>query len=105
MGINPSLEVFQGNASRVWPTEDLEIVGKVFDKDIKYDWSQYWALGNPTGDWPSAGSSTTHHQSLGPAIQLVFNPVKRAPDVVHDVGCKLFQDNAVGDGVKHFTEV
>jgi len=56
-----------------------DLLVQIIDKDTKQKWPQYWALGNTSCDWPPTGFNSIHHNSLGPAIQPVFYPVKSAP--------------------------
>ncbi|KAK4820324.1 hypothetical protein QYF61_023557 [Mycteria americana] len=76
---------------------------QITDKDIKQNWPQHRALGNTTCDRPPAGVNSIPHHSLGPAIQPVLYPVKSTP--VQAMSSQFLQENAVGNGVKGFTEV
>ncbi|KAK4828526.1 hypothetical protein QYF61_026948 [Mycteria americana] len=75
----------------------------IIDKDIKQDWPQHRALGNTTYDGPPTGVNSIHHHSLGPAIQPVLYAAKSTP--VQAMSSHFLQENAVGMGVKGFTEV
>ncbi|KAK4830419.1 hypothetical protein QYF61_011043 [Mycteria americana] len=81
----------------------LDPVIQIIDKDIKQDWPQYWALGNTICDWLPTGFNSTHHNSLGLAIQPVFYPAKYVH--VQAISSQFLQENAVGNGVKGFTKV
>ncbi|KAK4825833.1 hypothetical protein QYF61_002956 [Mycteria americana] len=81
----------------------LDPLIQIIDKDIKQDWRQHRALGNTTCDRPPTGVNSTHHHSLGPAIQPVLYPAKSTP--VQAMSSQFLQENAVGNGVKGFTEV
>ncbi|KAK4816766.1 hypothetical protein QYF61_022764 [Mycteria americana] len=76
---------------------------QIIDKDVKQNWPQHRALGNTACDRPPTGFKCIHHNSLGPAIQPVFNPAKSVP--VHTMSSQFLQENAVGNGVKGFTKV
>ncbi|GAB0183302.1 hypothetical protein GRJ2_000795500 [Grus japonensis] len=81
----------------------LDPLIQIIDKDIKENWPQYQALGNTACDWPPVGFNCFHHNSLGPAIQVVFNPAKRMP--TQAMSSQFLQENAVGNGDKGFTKV
>ncbi|KAK4823855.1 LOW QUALITY PROTEIN: hypothetical protein QYF61_007503 [Mycteria americana] len=72
---------------------------QIIDKD---NWPQHRALGNTACDRPPTGFNSIHN-SLGPAIQTVFYPAKRT--LVQAISSQFLQENAVGNGVKGFTEV
>ncbi|RMC03520.1 hypothetical protein DUI87_20719 [Hirundo rustica rustica] len=76
---------------------------RVINKNIEQNWPQHRPLRDTTGYWLPAGCSTTHHHSLGLAIQPVPNPVKSAP--VQATSCQLIQECAVGDCVKSLVEI
>ncbi|KAK4815796.1 hypothetical protein QYF61_007236 [Mycteria americana] len=76
---------------------------QIIDKDVKQNWPQHRALGNTACVQPPTGVNSIHHHSLGPAIQPVLYPAKRAP--VQAVSSQFLQENAVGNHVKGFTEV
>ncbi|KAK4815713.1 hypothetical protein QYF61_006751 [Mycteria americana] len=76
---------------------------QIIDKDIKQDWAQHRALGNTACDRPPTGVNSIHHHSLGPAIQPGLYPAKSTP--VQAISSQFLQENAVGNGVKGFTEV
>ncbi|KAK4825919.1 hypothetical protein QYF61_003414 [Mycteria americana] len=76
---------------------------QIIDKDIKHDWPQHRPLGNTACDRPPTGVNSIHHNSLGLAIQPVLYPVKSTP--VQAMSSQFLQENAVGNGVKGFTEV
>ncbi|KAK4819037.1 hypothetical protein QYF61_024402 [Mycteria americana] len=75
---------------------------QIIDKDIKQNWPQHRALGNTACDWPPTGVNSIHHHSLGPATQPVLYPAKSTP--VQAMSSQFLQENAVGNGVKGFTE-
>ena len=58
------------------PEGALNPLIQIIDKDIKQDWPQNWALENMTHDRLPADFIPIHHHSLGPDIQMVFNPLK-----------------------------
>ncbi|KAK4810446.1 hypothetical protein QYF61_004226 [Mycteria americana] len=68
---------------------------QIIDKDIKQDWPQHRALGDTTCDRPPTGVNSTHHHSLGPAIQPVLYPEKSTP--VQAMSSQFLQENAVGN--------
>uniref|UniRef100_A0A8B9SXU8 RNA helicase n=1 Tax=Anas platyrhynchos TaxID=8839 RepID=A0A8B9SXU8_ANAPL len=72
-------------------------------QNIKGNQPQHRALGNATNDWAPTGLDSIYHDSLGPAIQPVSNPMKRAP--VQVKSSQFLEENAVGDGVKSLAEV
>ncbi|KAK4818992.1 hypothetical protein QYF61_022823 [Mycteria americana] len=76
---------------------------QIIDKDTKQNWPQHRALGNTACDRPPTGVNSIHHYSLGPAIQPVLYPSKSTP--VQAMSSQFLQENAVGNGVKGFTEV
>ncbi|KAK4825514.1 hypothetical protein QYF61_000027, partial [Mycteria americana] len=45
---------------------------QIIDKDVKQNWPQHRALGNTACDRPPTGVNSTHHHSLGPAVQPVL---------------------------------
>ncbi|KAK4818284.1 hypothetical protein QYF61_010426 [Mycteria americana] len=76
---------------------------QIIDKDVKQNWPQHRALGNTACDRPPTGVNSIHHHSLGPAVQPVLYPAKSTP--VQAMSSQFLQENAVGNGVKGFTEV
>ncbi|RMC15226.1 hypothetical protein DUI87_07410 [Hirundo rustica rustica] len=88
---------------RKFTNERLNTLIHVTNKNIEQNWPQHRPLRDPTGAWLSAGCSTAHHHSLGPAIQPVPDPAQSAP--VQAMGCQLIQECAVGDSVKGLAEV
>ncbi|KAK4817646.1 hypothetical protein QYF61_023236 [Mycteria americana] len=76
---------------------------QIIDKDIKQNWPQHRALGNTACDRPPTGVNSIHHNSSGPAIQPVLNPVNSTP--LQAMSSQFLQENAVGNRVKGFTEV
>ncbi|KAK4817943.1 hypothetical protein QYF61_003373 [Mycteria americana] len=76
---------------------------QITDKDIEQNWPQHRALGNTACDRPPTGVNSIHHHSLGPAIQPVLYPEKSTP--IQATSSQFLQENAVGNGVKGFTEV
>ncbi|KAK4825857.1 hypothetical protein QYF61_003131 [Mycteria americana] len=76
---------------------------QIIDKDIKQNWPQHRALGNTACDRPPTGVNSIQHHSLGPAIQPVLYPVKST--TLQAMSSQFLQENAVGNGVKGFTEV
>ncbi|KAK4811096.1 hypothetical protein QYF61_016382 [Mycteria americana] len=76
---------------------------QIIDKDVKQNWPQHRALGNTTCDRPPTGVNPIHHHPLGPAVQPVLYPAKSTP--VQAMSSQFLQENAVGNGVKGFTEV
>ncbi|KAK4823572.1 hypothetical protein QYF61_003576 [Mycteria americana] len=76
---------------------------QIIDKDIKQNWPQHRALGNTACDRPPTGVNSIHHHSLGPAIQPVLYPATSIP--VQAMSSQFLQKNAVGNGIKGFTEV
>ncbi|KAK4813467.1 hypothetical protein QYF61_006258 [Mycteria americana] len=80
----------------------LDPLIQIIDKDIKQNWPQHRALGNTACDRPPTGVNSIHHH-LGPAIQPVLYPAKSTP--VQAMSSQFLQENAVGNGVKGFTEV
>ncbi|KAK4827220.1 hypothetical protein QYF61_015248 [Mycteria americana] len=81
----------------------LDPLIQIIDKDVKQNWPQHRALGNTACDQPPTGFNSIHHHALGPAIQPVFYPAKRAP--IQDMSSQFLQENAVGNGIKGFTKV
>ncbi|KAK4831992.1 hypothetical protein QYF61_020375 [Mycteria americana] len=81
----------------------LDPLVQIIDKDIKQNWPQHRALGNPACDRPPTGFSSIHHHSLGLAIQPVLYPAKSTP--VQAMSSQFLQENAVGNRVKGFSEV
>ncbi|KAK4818185.1 hypothetical protein QYF61_007823 [Mycteria americana] len=76
---------------------------QIIDKDIEQNWPQHRALGDTACDRPPTEVNSIHHHPLGPAIQPVLYPAKSAP--VQAMSSQFLQENAVGNGVKGFTEV
>ncbi|KAK4831982.1 hypothetical protein QYF61_020365 [Mycteria americana] len=66
---------------------------QITDKDIKQNWPQHIALGNPACDRLPTGVDSIHHHSLGLAIQPVLYPVKRTP--IQAMSSQFLQENAV----------
>ncbi|RMC01052.1 hypothetical protein DUI87_22316 [Hirundo rustica rustica] len=83
--------------------ERLHTFIHVVNKNIKPNCPQHRSLRDTTGDWLPAACSTVHRHSLGPAIQPVPNPAKRAP--VEATSCQLILERAVGHSVKGLAEV
>ncbi|XP_009871726.1 PREDICTED: WD repeat-containing protein 70, partial [Apaloderma vittatum] len=75
----------------------------IIDKDVKRNWPQCWALRNTTCYWPPTGFNSLYHCSLGLAIQPVFSPSKCVS--IQAMSSQFFQENAVGNSVKDFSEV
>lgn len=44
---------------------------QITDQGIKQSWTQYWAVGNSSGNWLSTGCSAIHSHSLGVTNQTV----------------------------------
>ncbi|KAK4821431.1 hypothetical protein QYF61_020014 [Mycteria americana] len=81
----------------------LDPLVQMIDKDVKQNWPQHRALGDTACDQLPTGVNSIHHHSLGPAVQPVLNPAKSTP--VQATSSQFLQENAVGNGVKGFTEV
>ncbi|RMB92388.1 hypothetical protein DUI87_22232 [Hirundo rustica rustica] len=64
---------------RKFTNQRFDTLIHVISKVIEQNCAQHRPLRDTTGDWLPAGCSTVHRHSLGPAIQPVPNPAKRAP--------------------------
>lgn len=42
----------------------------MINKDIKHNWLQHWALGNPTSDWPPTACNSIHQLWACPSSQF-----------------------------------
>ncbi|KAK4823486.1 hypothetical protein QYF61_002550 [Mycteria americana] len=76
---------------------------QIIDKDTKQNWPQHRALGNTACDQLPTGVNSIHHHSSGLAIQPVLYPAKSPP--IQAMSSQFLQENAVGNGVKGFTNV